>query len=192
MDREALVGVVWGVLLLLLLLLFGRGGGGRQGAARVPRLSEVQAGRIAAQLFTGEARVEAARLLRACGFTPAGFTPAPPDEVVEAMIRGIYPPDRVASVQAALGRYGGGETARVRLAILLLACGQLAPLPALVDTALYDRRDVLCEAERVGAVIDFFARMGDAGPLFAGGTRSAEHDLLRHYLLWLMRYRAAA
>jgi hypothetical protein len=73
------------------------------------------------------------------------------DADVERVVKRDYPASQFSAVMVALGEYGQGrgqnESARVRLAILKLAGGNLKSLRATVKTANEDYRDVLAYAE---------------------------------------------
>jgi hypothetical protein len=70
---------------------------------------------------------------------------------IERVVRRDFPDDQIADVMAMLAEYGTEkwhpEPARVRLAILKLANGNLEGLRGAVDRAKRDYRDVLAPAE---------------------------------------------
>ena len=72
-------------------------------------------------------------------------------EDVNRIIRRDFGDHRVAEVQAILSRYGANdwqrEKARVHLAILKLAKGDLDSLKQQMEAAFSDYRDLLCNAE---------------------------------------------
>lgn len=74
---------------------------------------------------------------------------------VERIVRRDFAGGDVAAALDLLARYRGvsaAGTARVRVAALKLAHGELAALAARVDDALRDARDVLAAAEYPGAL----------------------------------------
>lgn len=66
---------------------------------------------------------------------------------VQRVVRRDFPPEQVAEALAVLAQYRDGENARVRLAVLKLAGGDLAALRREVAVACTDYRDVLAPAE---------------------------------------------
>jgi hypothetical protein len=106
---------------------------------------------------------------------------------VERVVRRDYPAERVPEALAILGRYGGerwqSESARVLLAVLKLANGNLARLRSQIETAKMDYRDVLAYAEYPL----YFDRVSGAGDLPEGVQRIIDADW-KQYQDWLTRH----
>jgi hypothetical protein len=83
-------------------------------------------------------------------------TPSVTDSDVERIARRDFPAGILAEVLAMLGEYGTEtwqrEAARVRLAVLKLAAGNIERLRSEIETAKCDYRDVLAMAEYPGYI----------------------------------------
>lgn len=118
---------------------------------------------------------------------PAQPIPRVSDNDVERVVRRDYATDRVTEVLALLYEYGTErwqqESARVRLAVLRLAAGNIASLRREIENAKCDYRDVLAPAEYP----NYFKRVSGVGALSPAEEQRIIDADWKQYQDWLHR-----
>ena len=114
-------------------------------------------------------------------------TPNVTNADVERIARRDFPADRVAQVMALLQQYGTerwhNEPARVRLAALKLAAGNIELLRYNIEVAKRDYRDMLAPAEYPG----YCKRVPHPGALPPDDEQRVIDDDWKQYEAWLKR-----
>lgn len=108
-------------------------------------------------------------------------------EDVERIVRRDFTPDKYAEVTAMLSEYGMEEwqhgEARVRLAILKLAAGDIKQLRYWVDISKRDYRDVLAYAEYPG----YMTKVPPLEEISAAGRQEIINQDWLQYQAWLQK-----
>ncbi|MFN0059913.1 MAG: hypothetical protein ACKVX7_15760 [Planctomycetota bacterium] len=118
---------------------------------------------------------------------PEQPVPRVSDADVERVVRRDYATDRIPEVLAMLNEYGQErwqqEPARVRLAVLRLAAGNIARLRGEIESAKCDYRDVLAPAEYP----NYFKRVSGVGSLPPAEEQRIIDADWKQYQDWLKR-----